>query len=80
MYSQVGEIKNRRETLKQKIRNFNELMKEISAELTSIFNENKEKEFHDELLAMLKSLDDAQNTVKHAYHLFISRINKNKKR
>ena len=78
MYSQLEEINNKREKLKQKIRIFNELMKEISKELTSIFMENKEKEFHDELLAMLRSLDNAQDTVRRAYHSFLSRkINDN---
>ena len=71
MYSQVEEINDEREKLK--IRTFSELMKEISEELTSIFMENEEKEFHDELLAILKSLDEAQDTVRRAYYLFLSR-------
>ena len=73
MYSQVGEINKRKETIKQKIRNFNELMKEISEDLTSIIMEHKEKEFHEALSAMLRSLDKAQTTVRQAYNLFFSR-------
>ena len=69
----MEEINNKREKLKQKIRNFNELMKEISEELTSIFMEGKEKEFQNTIIGMIRSLDNAQKTVKHAYNLFLNR-------
>jgi len=66
------------EGLKQKIKDFNILMKELSEDLNEIFIEGKEQEFHDILLEMLKSLDKAQETVKQAYNLFLTRkINDN---
>ncbi len=74
----MGDINKKKETIKQKIKNFNELMEEISKDLTSIIMEHKEGGFHEELSAMLRSLDKAQTTVRHAYNLFLSRkINDN---
>jgi len=48
-------------------------MKELSEDFDEIFAKGKEREFHDVLLEMLKSLDEAQKTVKHAYNLFLTR-------
>lgn len=60
--------------IKEKITTFNKLMKEISEILNNMFIEGKEKEFHDVLLDMIKSLDHAQQTVRKAYNLFLSCI------
>lgn len=64
------------ERLRQKIRDFNESMEDLSEELTTIFTEGKEGQFHDVALEMIKSLDKAQETVRKAYYLFLSK-NKN---
>ena len=69
----MGEINNERKKLKQKIRTFNELMKEISEEVDSIFVEGKEKEFNNIIIEMIRSLDNAQKTVKQAYNIFLNR-------
>ena len=59
--------------IKEKISEFNRLMKELSKAFTQIFNEGKEEEYHDELVSMLKSLDEAQTIIREAFHLFLSR-------
>lgn len=64
--------KKKIENLKQKIRDFNELMKDLSEEFTSIFKKENKEEFRDVLLEMLKSLDKAQQTVKIAYNLSLT--------
>ena len=48
-------------------------MKELSEDFTLIFKEGKEDEYHDELLLMLKSLDNAQQVVRGAFYLFLKR-------
>lgn len=52
------------ERLKQKIRDFNESMEELSEELTAIFTEGKEGKLHDVALEMIKSLDRARRNGK----------------
>jgi len=64
---------NRTERLKRKIKLFNTVMQNLSEDFTSIFQEGKEREFHDELLEMLRSLDKAQQIVRDAYNLFLTR-------
>lgn len=59
--------------IKEKISEFNRLMKELSEDFTLIFKEGKEDEYHDELLLMLKSLDNAQQVVRGAFYLFLNR-------
>ncbi len=48
-------------------------MKEISEDFVLVVKEGKEDLYHDELISMLESLDNAQKTVKEAYYLFINR-------
>jgi len=48
-------------------------MKELSKAFTQIFNEGKEEKYHDELVSMLKSLDESQRIIREAFHLFLSR-------
>lgn len=48
-------------------------MEGLSEELNAIFFEGKEKEFHDVVLEMLKSLDMAQDTVRKAYFLALGK-------
>lgn len=56
--------------LKNQIRAFNELMENLSEELTDIFEKGEESQFHDVALEMIKSLDQAQKTVRKAWYLF----------
>lgn len=66
------------ERLKRKIKLFNAIMQNLSKDFTSIFQEGKEREFHNELLEMLRSLDKAQKIIRDAYNLFLTRnISKN---
>ncbi len=48
-------------------------MQDLSEDFTSIFHEGKEREFHGELLEMLQSLDNAQQIIRDAYNLFLTR-------
>ena len=66
------------ERLRQKIRDFNEAMEDLSEELTAIFTEGKEEKFHGGALEMIKSLDKAQETAKKAYYLFMNKNIKEK--
>ncbi len=61
------------ERLKRKIKLFNAIMQDLSEDFTSIFHEGKEREFHGELLEMLQSLDNAQQIIRDAYNLFLTR-------
>ena len=63
------------EKLQQKLTNFNRLIEEISHEFSDIILLGKEDKFHDLLMEMLQSLDNAQKTVKKAYYLFGKRKN-----
>ena len=66
------------ERLKRKIKLFNAIMLNLSEDFTTIFHEGKEREFHDELLEMLESLDKAQKIIRDAYYLsFRKDISKN---
>ena len=58
------------EKLKQNIAQFNHLMKVISEEFSSLVLTGNEEQFHDILMEMLQSLDNAQKTVRKAYYLF----------
>lgn len=71
MYPHMEEMSIKKDKLKEKIRNFNRLMKEISEDISSIFQEGQEKELHGLILEMIKSLDNAQKTVRHVYNLFL---------
>ena len=59
------------EKLKQKIMRFNGLMEELSQELTAIIHEGKKDKFRDIIIEMLRSLDNAQKTVRKAYYLVL---------
>ena len=61
------------EIIKGKISEFNRLMKELSEDFSLIFKEGKEDMYHDELILMLKSLDNSQKTIRETFHLFLSR-------
>ena len=61
------------ENIKEKISEFNRLMKELTEDFSLIFREGKEEEYHDELISMLKSLDKAQTIIREAFNLFLSR-------
>ncbi len=61
------------ERLKRKIKLFNAIMLNLSEDFTAIFHEGKEREFHDELLEMLRSLDSAQQIIRNAYNLFLTK-------
>lgn len=58
------------EKLKQNIAQFNHLMKVISEEFSSLVLTGNEEQFYDILIEMLRSLDNAQKTVRKAYYLF----------
>ncbi len=60
------------ERLKRKIKLFNSLMQDLSEDFTIIFQEGKEREFLDELLEMLRSLDKAQQIIRNTYNLFLT--------
>ena len=57
--------------LAQKIKDFNQLMGEISREISDIVMEGKESDFHDILLEMVTSLHNAQKVVRKAYNIFL---------
>ena len=61
------------ENIKEKISEFNRLMKELTEDFSLIFREEKEEEYHDQLISMLKSLDKAQTIIREAFNLFLSR-------
>jgi len=64
-------LDNKKTELKQKIRDFNKLMGEISEGLKDIITIGEEKEFHDVMVEMLTSLNEAQKTVRQAYNAFL---------
>ena len=57
--------------LAQKIKDFNQLMGEISREISDIVMEGKESDFHDILLEMVTSLHNTQKVVRKAYNIFL---------
>ena len=56
-----------------KINQFTQLMEEISNELVSIYNDEKEEYYHEVIMKMLESLDSAQQTVRKAYNIALGR-------
>ena len=64
------------ERLKQNIAQFNHLMKLISEDFSNLVLMGNEEAFHEILIEMVKSLDNAQETVQKAYYLFEKRTDK----
>jgi hypothetical protein len=59
------------EKLRQKILRFNGLMEELSQEFTAIILEGNKEKFHDVVLEMIQSLENARKMVKNVYSLVI---------
>jgi len=63
----------RKEDFQKKVKLFTVLMDDIAKEIDSICEENKENEYRDSLIEMIQALDRAQQTVRRAYNLFLSK-------
>ena len=63
----------RKEDFQKKVKLFTVLMDDIAKEIDSICEANQEDEYKDSLIEMIQALDRAQQTVRRAYNLFLSK-------
>ncbi len=63
----------RKEEFQKKVKLFTILIGDITKDIDSICEENKEDEYKDSLIEMIQALDRSQQTIRRAYNLFLGK-------